>query len=332
VGLQSYIAKRIVYMILLIFLVASVNFILFNMMPAVTLNKYIVKNIASGGSMTQQRLDELKALFGFDKPLHERYILYIRNMLTWDFGFSYETMNYVQLDIMRSLPNTLFLMGLAEIAAMIVGILFGVIAAYKRGGSLDTFLVTTSLATYSVPVFWIGWIMLSFFAVHLGWFEVGGVVPISWTINRPTGILSDFAGRLYMATLPAVTLFIFLFGGWILLTRATVLETITEDYVTTARAKGLPERTVLFKHVLKNASLPLITSAALTFGFLISGAIITETVYSYGGMGLLVWKAIETSDVPVLQAFFYVIALLVIVANFVADLLYGVVDPRIKYG
>lgn len=331
-GLQSYIAKRIVYMILLIFLVASVNFILFNMMPAVTLNKYIVKNIASGGSMTQQRLDELKALFGFDKPLHERYILYIRNMLTWDFGFSYETMNYVKLDIMRSLPNTLFLMGLAEIAAMIVGILFGVIAAYKRGGSLDTFLVTTSLATYSVPVFWIGWIMLSFFAVHLGWFEVGGVVPISWTINRPTGILSDFAGRLYMATLPAVTLFIFLFGGWILLTRATVLETITEDYVTTARAKGLPERTVLFKHVLKNASLPLITSAALTFGFLISGAIITETVYSYGGMGLLVWKAIETSDVPVLQAFFYVIALLVIVANFVADLLYGVVDPRIKYG
>lgn len=330
--MQSYIAKRIVYMILLIFLVASVNFVLFNMMPAVTLNKYIVKNIAAGGSLTQARLNELKALFGFDKPLHERYILYIRNMLTWDFGFSYETMNYVQKDIMRSLPNTLFLMGLAEIGAMIVGILFGVIAAYKRGGSLDTILVTTSLATYSVPVFWIGWIMLSFFALHLGWFEVGGVVPISWTINRPTGILSTIAGRLYMATLPAVTLFIFLFGGWILLTRATVLETITEDYVTTARAKGLPERTVLFKHVLKNASLPLITSAALTFGFLISGAIITETVYSYGGMGLLVWKAIETSDVPVLQAFFYVIALLVIVANFVADLLYGVVDPRIKYG
>jgi len=331
-GLQSYIAKRIVYMILLIFLVASVNFILFNMMPAVTLNKYIVKTVSSGSRMTEARLNELKALFGFDKPLHERYILYIRNMLTWDFGFSYETMNYVQNDIMMALPNTLFLMGLSEIVAMIVGILFGVIAAYKRGGSLDTFLVTASLATYSVPVFWIGWIMLSFFAVHLGWFEVGGVVPISWTVNRPTGILSTFAGRLYMATLPAVTLFIFLFGGWILLTRATVLETITEDYVTTARAKGVPERTVLFKHVLKNASLPLITSAALTFGFLISGAIITETVYSYGGMGLLVWKAIETSDVPVLQAFFYVIALLVIIANFVADLLYGVVDPRIKYG
>lgn len=116
------------------------------------------------------------------------------------------------------------------------------------------------------------------------------------------------------------------------MTRATVLETITEDYVTTARAKGLPERTVLFKHVLKNASLPLITSVALTFGFLISGAIITETVFSYGGMGLMIWRAITSVDIPVMQAFFFIMALLVIISNFVADLLYGVIDPRIKYG
>jgi peptide/nickel transport system permease protein len=319
-------------MVILIFLVATANFILFNMMPATTLNKYITKTAQAGTRLTEEKLAELKALFGLDKPLHERYIIYIRNMLTWNFGYSYETRNDVRDDIMMALPNTLFLMGIAEIGSMIVGILLGVIAAYKRGGAIDTFLVTTSLATYSVPVFWIGWIMLSFFALHLGWFEVGGYEPIAWTINRPSGILSILAGRLYMVTLPAITLFIFLFGGWILLSRATVLETITEDYVTTARAKGVPERTVLFKHVLKNAALPLITSAALTFGFLISGAIITETVFSYGGMGLMVWKAIATSDVPTMQAFFYVIALLVIVANFVADLLYGVIDPRIKYG
>ena len=331
-GLQSYLVKRIIYMIILIFLVATANFILFNMMPATTLNKYITKTAQAGTRMTAEKLAELKATFGFDKPLHERYVIYIRNMLTWNFGYSYETRNYVQNDIMMALPNTLFLMGIAEIGAMIVGILLGVIAAYKRGGGIDTFLVTTSLATYSVPVFWIGWIMLSFFAIYLGWFEVGGIEPIAWAVDRPTGILTILAGRLYMITLPAITLFIFLFGGWILLSRATVLETITEDYVTTARAKGVPERTVLFSHVLKNASLPLITSAALTFGFLISGAIITETVFSYGGMGLMVWKAIASSDVPTMQAFFYVIALLVIIANFVADLLYGVIDPRIKYG
>ena len=331
-GLKSYIAKRIVYMVILIFLVATVNFILFNLLPNTTLEKYVLN---AQGKMTQERLDELKAIFGFDKPLHERYVLYLGNMFTWNFGFGYESRASVSQEISQALPNTLLLMGVSEIGAMIIGILLGVIAAYKRGSTTDTTLVTVSLATYSVPVFWIGWLILNFFAVQLGWFEVGRIEPQAWAFDHPLArgaILEFIAGRLYMLFLPGLTLLIFIFGGWILLTRATVLETITEDYVTTARAKGLPERTVLLKHVLKNASLPLITSAALTFGFLISGAIITETVYSYGGMGSLIWKAIGTTDVPVMQAFFYVIALLVIVANFIADLLYGVVDPRIKYG
>jgi len=331
-GLKTYIARRIVYMVLLIFLVASVNFMLFNLMPGTTLERYVIQ---AGGRMTQDKLNELKAIFGFDRPLHERYVIYITNMFTWNFGFGYESRSSVQSEIVARLPNTLLLMGISEIGAMIVGILLGVIAAYKRGSKLDTGLVTASLATYSVPVFWIGWLILSLFSVQLGWFEVGKIEPGSWAFDHPLArgaILEFIAGRLYMLVLPALTLFIFIFGGWILLTRATVLETITEDYVTTARAKGLPERTVLLKHVLKNASLPLITSAALTFGFLISGAIITETVFSYAGMGMLVWRAIGTTDVPVMQAFFYVIALLVIVANFIADLLYGVIDPRIKYG
>ncbi|MCK4478836.1 ABC transporter permease [Candidatus Bathyarchaeota archaeon] len=328
-ALKSYIAKRLVYMVLLIFLVASVNFLLFNLMPGSPLDKY-VRDLR--GKMTEERFEELKAIYGLDKPLHERYILYVTNMFTWNFGYSYESRDYVQNDIIMVLPNTLLLMGVAEIGAMIIGILLGVIAAYKRGSSLDTFLVTASLGTYSVPVFWIGWLMLSFFTIYLGLFEVGRVEPQIWAIRPPSSILEFIAGRLYMIVLPATTLFIFLFGGWVLLTRATVLETITEDYVTTARAKGLPERTILFKHVLKNASLPLITSVALTFGFLISGAIITETVFSYGGMGLLLWNAIQRNDIPVMQAFFFVMALLVIIANFLADILYGVIDPRIKYG
>ncbi len=328
-GLKSYIARRIIYMVILVFLVASVNFVLFNLMPNTTLARYVQR---AQGKMTAKQYRELEASFGFDRPLHVRYLTYISNMFTWNFGFSYDTRDYVQNTIVRVLPNTLLLMGVAELGSMLVGILLGVIAAYKRGGTVDTALVTTSLATYSVPVFWIGWLILSFFSVQLGWFEVGRVTPQSWAVTPPSNLFEYITGRLYMITLPSITLFVFLFGGWILLTRATVLETITEDYVTTARAKGLPERTVLFKHVLKNASLPLITSAALTFGFLISGAIITETVFSYSGMGLLVWKAIQSTDVPVMQAFFYVIALLVIVANFVADLLYGVIDPRIKYG
>lgn len=328
-GLKTYVVRRMAYMVILIFLAASFNFIIFNMMPGTTLQKYVAK---VGSKMTEEQLNKLRAVFGFDKPLHERYLMYIKNMLTWNFGDSFESRISVKKEIMLALPNTLLLMGVAETIAMIVGILLGVVAAYKRGSVLDTTLVTASLATYSIPIFWIGWLVVYFFAVYLGWFETGGFVPQSWAVHRPDSILGIISGRLYMVTLPAFTLFIFLFGGWILLTRACVLETITEDYVTTARAKGLAERTVLLKHVLKNASLPLITSIALTFGFLISGAIITETVFSYGGMGLLTWRAIQTTDIPVMQAIFFVTALLVIVANFLADLIYGVIDPRIKYG
>jgi peptide/nickel transport system permease protein len=328
-GLKGYIVRRIIYMIILIYLIATINFVLFNMMPGTTIAKYVAR---VSGKMDAEKLAKLKAVFGLDRPLHERYILYIRNMITWNFGETYDSQSSVRDSILRVLPNTLLLMGVAEIGSMLVGILLGVIVAYKRGGSLDTGVVTVALATYSVPVFWIGWLLLSLFAVQLKWFPVGGVVPKAWALTPPTNVFEFIAGRLYMITLPAITLFIFLIGGWILLTRATVLETITDDYVATARAKGLAERTVLFKHVLKNASLPIITSIALTFGFLISGAIITETVFSYGGMGLLVWNAITRVDVPILQAFFFVIALLVVVANFVADLMYGIIDPRVKYG
>lgn len=218
-GLKGYIARRIVYMLILIYLVATVNFVLFNLMPGTTLAKYVA-NVE--GKMDAEKLAKLKESFGFDKPLHERYVLYLRNMLTWNFGESYESRASVQGEIIRALPNTLLLMGVAEVAAMTVGILLGVIVAYKRGGSLDTGIVTVSLATYSIPVFWIGWLFLSFFAVQLKWFPVGGLVPKEWALSPPTNLFEYWAGRLYMITLPSLTLFIFLIGGWILLTRAHV--------------------------------------------------------------------------------------------------------------
>ncbi len=254
-------------------------------------------------------------------------------MLTFNFGRDVISGDPVFDTMKTPLLNTLLLMGSAEILCIIVGILLGVIAAYKRGGVLDTTLTTGSLVTYSVPIFFVGWIIILFFAVQLNWFPAGGTSPIEWGRNPPTNILQVVAGRLTYIFLPALTLFLFIVGGWILLTRACVLETISEDYVLTARAKGLKERTILYKHILKNASLPIITSVALAFAFLISGAIITETLFSYNGMGLLTWQAIyPIPNLPLLQAIFYISALLVIIANFIADLLYGVIDPRVRYG
>lgn len=220
-----------------------------------------------------------------------------------------------------------------------------VVAAHKRGSRLDDANVIVALTFYSLPVFWMGMMFLLIFSKDLKWFPLGSAFPITWLVNPPAPAFSfnvlglniaiptvgEIVERARYAVLPFATLTLFQYGGWLLLARATMLETLSEDYILTAKAKGVKTRTVLLKHALKNASLPLITNAALTFGFIVSGAIITETVYNWPGMGRWIFDAIGVNDYPVLQAVFYIIALCVIIANFIADLLYGVIDPRIKY-
>lgn len=332
-GLKGYILRRIVYLIILIWAVITVNFLIFSLLPGNPIEAYV----GSLKKMDEAYYQKLVEHFGLNKPLHEQYLKTVQNLLTFDFGYSVRYGQPVgDLIFKQALPNTLLLMGLATVISTVLGMLVGVVVAYKRGGALDTGTVTASLVTYSVPIFFLGWLMIAFFAIYLHWFPSGLAQPLAWNRAPPANIFDLVAGRLYHLLLPTMTLVLFSVGGWILLTRACVLETINEDYVITARAKGLKERTVLYKHILKNASLPLITSAALSFAFMISGAIITETLFSYQGMGLLTWKAIVSgsggSDLPLLQAIFYILALCVIIANFIADLLYGVIDPRIKYG
>jgi len=332
-GLKSYIAKRIVYMIILIWAVITVNFLIFTLLPGSPLDSF-VNGMKRINAAQYQRLEEL---FGLNKPLHEQYLINLKNLLTFNFGTSIQFKSPVADVILKErLPNTLLLMGFSTLLEITIGMLIGVLVAYKRGGAFDTLMVTASLITFSVPIFFLGWIMIAFFAIYLGWFPPNLAYPLSWIRSSPN-IFEYISGRLYHIALPTITLVLFTVGGWILLTRACVLETINEDYVLTARAKGLKERTVLYKHVLKNASLPLITNAALSFAGMLSGAIITETIFSYQGMGLLTWEAITGggsggADIPLLEAIFYILALCVIFANFIADLLYGVIDPRIKYG
>lgn len=329
-GLRGYVAKRVVYSLILIWAVITVNFLIFSMLPGDPMQQFVT---SLKGNIDEERYAELRQNFGLDRPMHERYLTSLGNMITFNFGVDTISGEPV-FDHMRTpLLNTLLLMGISAIISIIAGILLGVIAAYKRDSILDTILTTGSLVTYSVPIFFVGWILILFFAVQLHWFPAGGIAPIEWSRNPPTNILQYMSGRLSYIFLPALTLFLFSVGGWILFTRACILETINEDYVLTARAKGLKERTVLYKHVLKNAALPLVTNVALAFAFLVSGAIITETLFSYNGMGLLTWNAIYPVPIlPTLQAVFYISGLLVIIANFIADLLYGVIDPRVRYG
>jgi len=326
-GLKAYIAKRIIYSIFLLFFVLTLNFIIFMLMPANPTQLF-----AATGKLTEDQVKEIEKMYGFDQDPLTRYIKYVTNMLTFKLGYSFFSKNPVEKDILIRLPNTFLLVGLSTIFAIILGVILGVYAAQKRGTSFDSAAVIISLITFSLPSFWMGMLALLIFHYHLRWLPGAGSFPKEWQINPPTNILEVIHGRLLHLILPVTVLTLFMYGGYLLLTRACMLEVLTEDYIVTARAKGIAERTVLFKHALKNASLPLITSVVLSFAFMFTGAMITEQVFSYPGMGQWIYQAINYGDYPVLQAAFYIIALLVIAANFLADLIYGIIDPRIKYG
>jgi len=347
-GLRAFIIKRAIFSVFLIFFVLTLNFIIFQLMPGSPIEIFV------GGLKVKkpEMIQEILASFGLDQPVHVRYTKYIYNMLTGQFGISFQSGNYIANEVAERLGNTLVLIGFESILSIVLGVILGVIAAQRRGGIFDNAVVLASLTTYSLPSFWMGMILLLVFYYRLGWFPVAGTFPRDWaiiygdtgglppriilgnlfgtTISLPS--LLEISGRLWHLVLPTLTLVLFSYGGFLLLTRATMLETLTEDYIVTARAKGLKERTVLYKHALKNASLPIITSAALSFGFILTGAIISEQVFTYPGLGKWTWDAISFRDYPALQTIFFLIALCVIAANFISDILYGVVDPRIKYG
>jgi len=324
-GLRTYIAKRLAYSFILVIFVLTINFVLFEMLPGDPMAMF-----ANPARLNQpQMVDEMKKLWGFDQPLHVRYLTYMQNMLTGNFGISYLSNRHITDEVSDRLLNTYLLVGISTIASIIIGTILGVVAAYKRGTIVDNLLVITSLTTYSLPSFWMGMVFLLIFAFGLHWFPSG--LSSTPFVQFPN-IFAYLLDRMWHLFLPCMTLTLFMYGGYLLLSRATMMEALTEDYIVTARAKGLKERTVLFKHALKNASLPLITNAAISVGFIISGAIITEQVFTYPGLGEWTWKAISFTDFPVLQCIFYLTALSVIVANFIADLLYGIIDPRIKYG
>lgn len=327
-GLRAYILKRIIYSIILLYFVVTVNFFIFMLMPGdpvlVMADQLKLKN--------PEVIQHVMKTFGLDRPMHERYIKYVTNMLTGQFGYSYNTGKPIAEEMGLRLQNTLVLVVPPEALAVIIGVVLGVMAAHKRGKIYDSLAVITSLTTYSLPVFWIAMMLLLIFSYNLNWFPSGYTIPDYWAYLPPQTIWEDLGTRLLHLVLPWITLFLLSYGSYLLLTRATVLECITEDYVVTARAKGLKERAVLFKHTLKNASLPIITEVAIVFGFTLSGAIITEQVFRYPGLGMWIWQSIENIDYPALQAIFFIIAICVIIANLIADLLYGVIDPRVKYG
>ena len=281
-----------------------------------------------------QAVANLCALWRCHASRYDQFVSYIHNMLTFQFGVSYQNGAPIATQVIQQgrLQNTLVLLGVSTIFSIIIGIVLGVVSSSRRASTLDSLSVSASIMTSALPTFWVGLLLILVFAIGLGWFPSGGLQPASFTIpGHLPSPLTLILVRLQFLFLPALTLTLFSYGGFVLLTRATMMEALTEDYILTARAKGLSQGVILFRHAFKNASLPVITASALAFGSILSGAIITETVFAYEGLGFWLYQAVGVKDYPVMQAMFYLISLTVVAANLISDIIYGIVDPRIRY-
>ncbi len=321
-GFLSFLAKKMIFAAITIFIIMTLNFAIFRLMPGDP-----VSMIIDVIRLRPEQVQRLYELFGLNKPLWEQYVQYIIQTLQGFLGYSFYSQRPVAQDILDRLPNTLLLVGTSTILSIVIGMVIGIVAAAKRGSVFDISAISFGFLGNSVPAFWLGLLMLLVFGVNLQWFPIRGTTSVP-TPTEPIALVADI---LWHMTLPTIALVIIQFGGFALIMRAAMMDVLTEDYITLARAKGIDERNVLYKHALRNAMLPMVTVIALAFGFTLSGALLTETVFSWYGLGRYIWDAITRQDFPALQGIFFIISVMVVVANLIADIIYGFLDPRIKH-
>ncbi len=259
----------------------------------------------------------------------EEFFVYMKTMLVFDFGTSQVYNRPTWELLLERVPSTALLFGSALVISYVIGISVGVIVAWKRGTVIEMGTIVVTLFFYSMPIFWFALIMQWVFYAQLGWFPLGGMGGIDANGDPMHGV-SWLLNILWHLAMPLITLTILGLAGNILLMRSAMLEVIGEDFTTTAKAKGLKERTVVYKHVARNAMLPVVTAMAMSIGGIISGGVLTETIFSWFGMGTLLIEATMAKDFPVVQGAFYGLALITILGNMVADLLYAWLDPRVQ--
>ena len=322
---MSFILKRLAHMVFVLWAIASVLFLLFRLLPGDPTLAYI------DPSFTDDQRQQILHDFGLDKPLGQQYVIFLENTVRGDLGISFRQRLPVIGLILTTLPNTVLLTVSALVVAYVFGGLFGALMAWKRGSRFEGISIPIILATRAAPDFWVGMVLLAVFAFGLGWFPSGGASsPGASFSSEWAHIFSlDFLRHL---VLPALTLAIYLQGLPVLLMRSNMLEVMNEEFVTMARMKGLPERTVMLDHAARNALLPLVTAFALGFGASVGGNVVIETVFSWPGLGRMLVDAVQSSDYPLAQGAFLLIAAVLVFMNFAADLLYGLLDPRVAHG
>ena len=323
--LRRYIGRRLVQIVIIFFVILTVLFLLFRLAPGDPVSRMIDPNL------TPEDAALLIKEFGLDQPLWMQYLYYLKNFFTGHFGFSFHYGQPVVQIIGDRLPNTILLFTTSIILSALVGIFLGKIASWHKGKKTDTFMTLSALVTHTFFLPWLALIMIWVFAYKLDWFPITGMISEEIWLDPEAGLWTKALDVLHHMILPLATLFLIHFGSYLLIMRSSMLDTLKEDYIVTGRAKGLPEKVIRNHHAAPNAALPVVTSVGLSLAFSINGGALTETVFTWPGIGRELVFSVSHNDYPLAQASFLLIAIVVLLSNLVVDILYAYLDPRIRY-
>lgn len=315
--------ERIAQYLLVLVAAVSLNFFLPRAMPGSPLQFLAGEDVAMLPAAERQAL---LARTGLDQPLPHQYVKYVASLARGDLGYSYQANKPVLTMLIERLPWTILLTGTALLLSTLFGVIVGALAGWRRNHFLDHAAVSVSIFLDSVPTFWLGMMLVALFAVQWPLFPVFGALT-PWSNLTGWAYVADVAKHL---VLPTVTLTLASLSGTFLVMRYSLLAELGEDYIRTARAKGVAERRVLYKHALRNASMPVFTVFMLNLGTLVGGAVVIETVFAYPGLGRMLFEAASNRDYPLLQGAFLLITLSILVSNVLADLVYPLLDPRVR--
>lgn len=312
----AFLLRRLGQSLLLLLIVSMIGFAILHLAPGGPMSQF-----AAGGDMTQADLDRIAEQLGLNRPLPVQYLEWLWRMLSGDWGVSYRDQQPVLHIIASHLGATLELMLTSTLLAMMIGAWVGILGAIRRYSLFDTLATVGAMIALSIPTFWFGLVVIYVFSVGLGWLPSG---------NRYTMGDGSFVNQVHHLIGPCIVLALVSTAVWSRYMRSSMLEVVNQDYIRTARAKGVPERRILLRHALRNALLPMITITGLHVPTLLSGALVTETVFTWPGMGRLFLDSIGYRDYPVVMGILMFSAVLVLLGSLIADLLYSVADPRIS--
>jgi peptide/nickel transport system permease protein len=319
----AYILRRLLGVPPLILGITIVTFLIIHATPGSP-----VDNLKLNPEIKEEDLQSIMRTLGIDRPLHEQYLGWVGQLLQGDMGISLKTYQPVRTQILDRLPNTLLLTGLSLLVSLLVALPLGVIAAMRRNSILDYLIVSGATLAQAIPSFWLGLMLIIIFAVQ---FRAWGfpALPSGGTQTLPGG--GGFVDRMSHLILPVITLSAVQIGGWMRFIRSQMLEVIRQDYVRTARAKGLRDRSVIMVHAFRNAALPLITLVGLTLPQLFGGAVVVESIFAWPGLGSLAIDAANNRDYTVVMGTVLFISVITVLANLLADISYSMADPRVTY-